>query len=70
MVSPGANPASPARLNDIGIDEITPLPRFERTHSATPNVMKNIEMTNKTCCQINPITFSLLILIKTFNVLK
>ena len=63
MVNPGASPASPARLNDMGIEDITPLPRLERTHSATPKVMKNIESSKRKCCQTNPIILSFLFLI-------
>ena len=34
-----------------GIDEITLLPRFERMHSATPNVRMNREIKSRQCCQ-------------------
>ena len=47
----------------MGIEEITPLPRLERTHRATPNVIKNIESNSRMCCQANPINLSFRILI-------
>ena len=57
----GAIPSSPTNENAMGIAEITPEPRPERTHSATPKVIKNMDMSSNTCCHAKPIALIMLI---------
>lgn len=54
----GALSAAPARVMANGMEEITLLPKFERTHNATPNVMMNSDITSSRCCHKKEIVFS------------
>ena len=59
MVNWGAMPVSPASVITNGMVDITLLPKFDRTQSATPNVIMNNDTMSNKCCHENEMIFSL-----------
>ena len=56
--SGGAIPALPARVNASGHDEITLLPRLDRTQSTTPSVIMKSDTSSRMCCHRNDTVLS------------
>lgn len=67
MVHSGMRLTGPAREKTNGSEEITLLPNWERTQSATPNVIRSNEIKSRKCCHKNETVFSLTVRAVSFG---